>query len=211
MSLVLFGEPLWDSPFVFSVYVALLEKGVSFDEQVVDLDAGEHRSSKYRSPSLTGKVPALVHDHFWLTESLAIIEYLEELFPSPPVLPQDRASRARARQLMSWLRCSTGPLREERPATTLFYEPRTTPLSKRARENADEALSIAAAFVRSDQDNLFGDWSIADADLAFLLQRFIKNGDPISENLRAFANRQWARPSVQQFVNHARAPLPRVG
>src|SRR5215470_2779257 len=105
--LVLHGEPLWISPYVCSSFVALREKGVPFEVVEVATFHGVHRRPEYRDRSVTAKVPALSHGEFWLAESSAIAEYLEEVFPSPAyprLFPEDRHARARARQLMAWLR-----------------------------------------------------------------------------------------------------------
>jgi glutathione S-transferase len=53
---------------------------------------------------------------------------------------------------------------------------------------------------------LFHDFSIADADLAMMLQRLIANGEQVPSKLRAFAQAQWQRPSVRAFVNRPRPP-----
>jgi glutathione S-transferase len=64
-----------------------------------------------------------VHDGFGLAESSAMVEYLDEVFPSPPVLPPSAKERARCRQIMSWLRSDeTAPIREERATSTMFFE-----------------------------------------------------------------------------------------
>src|SRR5262245_12385449 len=105
--ITLFGETHWESPFVMTVFVALKEKGLAFEEQELDLQTGEQRSGDFPVRSLTARVPTLDVDGFVLSESLAIVEYLEERF-SPPahprVLPEGREERARARQVLGWLR-----------------------------------------------------------------------------------------------------------
>src|SRR5882724_11216789 len=120
----LYGETLWISPYVFSTFVALQEKGVPFDIVEVGLADGEHLQAPYRDGSLTARVPSLAYDGFQLAESSAIAEYLEEIFPPPrhaAVLPGDVRARARARQLMAWLRSDLGALREDRSTVTMFY------------------------------------------------------------------------------------------
>ncbi|MGO8975247.1 MAG: hypothetical protein ACLQJ0_07190 [Steroidobacteraceae bacterium] len=56
-------------------------------------------------------------------------------------------------------------------------------------------------------DNLFGDWSIADVDLAMMPQRLVVLGDPVPQRLIDYANLQWRRPTVQQWVHRTRPPL----
>ena len=202
--IVLYAEPLWDSPYVFSVYVALTEKGLPFEERVLDLDRGEHRAQDYRALSLTARVPCIEHDGFTLSESLAIHEYLEEVCPLPRIFPTDLHQRARARQVLGWLRSDLMPLRDARSSETMFYTPATTPLDARAAAAASKLLDTAERLIPQGEGPLFGAWSIADADLAFMLQRLIANDDPVPERIRRYASEQWQRPSVQAFVTHAR-------
>jgi glutathione S-transferase len=206
-SIRLYVDSHWDSPYVFSVFVALKEKGLAFETTPLDLDAGEQRSTGYRSKSLTARVPCIEHGDAVLSESLAIIEYLDEVFPAPAhprVLPVTVPARARARQLLGWLRSDLLPLREERPTTTMFFERATAPLSERARAAADKLVRVADAVVPAGEGALFGDWCSADADLAFMLHRLILNDDPVPERVRRYAVAQWQRASVRLFVDRQR-------
>jgi glutathione S-transferase len=207
---ILYGDAFWISPYVFSCFVALREKGVPFSVVEVSLADGEQRRDAYRARAFTGKVPALVHGDFWLTESSAIVEYLEEAFPTPAhpaLLPTNPLARARARQLMSWIRSDLLALREERPTTTMFYAKATTPLSTAGAAAAAALVHVAEAVIPQTSDSLFGTWSIADADLTFMLHRLILNDDPLPAHLRRYAERQWQRPSVQEWVARERRPL----
>jgi len=115
--LTLYGDALWESPYVFSAFVSLREKGLDFEMKTFSLESGEHRVPSFTEPTITGKVPALEHDGFWLTESLAIVEYLEERFPAPQhpaILPSRIEDRARARSTSS--RCA--PRSASAPAPT---------------------------------------------------------------------------------------------
>jgi glutathione S-transferase len=208
-SLTLYLDSFWVSPYAFSAFVALKEKGLDFETRVVDLGKGEHRKEPYRSASLTARIPALVHDEFWLTESNAIDEYLEDAFPAPAhrrLFPTDARQRARARQVMAFVRSDLGPLREERPSETVLYKMKVDPLSPAATRAVAKLTELAGQLVGDRRDSAFGEWSIADVDLAFALQRLIANGDDVPPNLRAYADTQWARPSVRAFVDHPRAP-----
>ncbi|MCS6912987.1 MAG: glutathione transferase [Myxococcales bacterium] len=210
MSLTLHGESFWISPYVFSCYVALREKGLPFAMETVALHKAEQHQNPFRDLSLTAQVPVLVHDGFWLGESLAIMEYLEETFPAPTyprLLPADPQQRARARHLQAWLRSDLLPLREERPTTTIFYRRPTTPLSPAGRVAMEKLLRVAGLLIHDGATTLFGAWSLADADLALALQRLLANGHDVPAKLRHFAEVQWARPSVQEFVTHARPPF----
>ena len=209
-ALTLYGETFWISPYVFSCFVALREKRLSFSVMEISLAAHEQRESGYRDRAFTGKVPALVHGDFWLTESSAIIEYVEEVFPTPAhpaVLPSEPLARARARQVMAWIRSDLTALREERPTTTMFYAKATTPLSPAGEAAAASLLHVAEALVPTTSPHLFGAWSIADADLAFMLHRLLLNDHPVPEHIAAYARAQWQRPSVQEYVTRQRKPF----
>ena len=188
------------SPYAMWAFVALKEKRLPFALKTVDLAAKQHHETGYEHLTLTGKVPALVHGDFALAESSAIIEYLEDVFPSPPVLPADAKQRARARQLQAWLRSDLAALREERPTTVIFRAPTDKPLSEAGRAAADRLVRVAASLLGGGADPLFGDWCIADTELALTLNRLVANGDAVPENLKRYVLAQWARPSVQAWL-----------
>src|SRR3954462_12511370 len=77
MSLTLYGSEMWNSPYVMSCFVALREKGLPFDMRVVSLDRGAQHEAAYVEVSLTSRVPALVDGDLTISESSAIVEYLE--------------------------------------------------------------------------------------------------------------------------------------
>lgn len=200
--MILYGDHLWDSPWFFTAFVALSEKRIPFQTRVLDLSRGDQRAPSF-SGAITGRIPAIEHDGFWLAESSAIVEYVDEAFDGPRLLPSDRQQRARARQILSWLRSDLMPLREERPTTTMFYARATASLSDKARASAQKLLGVTTALL-GEREHLFGEWSVADSDLAFMVHRLILNGDEVPEHVRAYAARQWQRPSVRAFVEQER-------
>ncbi|HEX3696442.1 MAG TPA: glutathione transferase [Polyangia bacterium] len=209
-SLILHTDPFWVSPYVFTAFVALKEKGALAEMRAVDLGKGEHRREPYRSASLTARIPALVHDGFWLTESNAIAEYIDDVFPAPAhrrLFPADPRQRARARQVMGFVRSDLGPLREERSSETVVYKMKVGPLSPPAARAAAKLCELGGTLIGDRTDTAFGEWSIADADLAFALHRLIANGDDVPANVRAYAETQWARPSVRAYIQHPRPPF----
>jgi len=90
--------PVAPNPTKVRVYLA--EKGIELDTQLVNLAKGEHRSPAFLALNPLGKLPVLeLDDGGVLTESLAIIEYLEELHPEPPLVGRDPLERARTREI----------------------------------------------------------------------------------------------------------------
>ena len=87
----------WRSTASWRVRLALGFKGIAFEQHAVNLVAGEQRSAAHLAINAQGLVPVLEHGDAVLTQSLAIIEYLEECFPDPPLLPADALGRARVR------------------------------------------------------------------------------------------------------------------
>ncbi|KWF59924.1 glutathione S-transferase [Burkholderia pseudomultivorans] len=190
-----------------SVFVALEEKTLPYELVTVDLGNRAHFVPDYAATSLTQRVPTLVHDDFALSESSAITEYLDETFPGVPLYPVDPRQRARARQVQAWLRSDLMPIRTERSTEVLFYGPSSEPLSKLAQAAAQKLFAAADKLLAPGAVNLFGEWSIADVDLAVMLNRLVLNDDRVPQRLADYARAQWERPSVQRWVKLKRPPL----
>lgn len=190
-----------------SAFVALHEKGLPFEVTTIDLAANANQEPHFVATSLTRRVPTLVHNGFSLSESSAISEYLDEVFPGVPLYPEEPQSRARARQIQAWLRSDLVPVRQERSTEVVFYGPTKLPLSTEGRASAEKLFSAAEVMLPANSENLFGRWCIADVDLALMLNRLVLNGDPVPERLAVYARHQWQRSSVQLWVNQRRPPL----
>lgn len=102
----------WRSSAAWRVRIALNLKGLHWQPLPVHLtrDGGEQRKAAYLALNPQGFVPALEADSLLLTQSLAIIEYLEETRPEPPLLPGEAAARARVRSLALLVACDVHPL-----------------------------------------------------------------------------------------------------
>ena len=96
-------------------------------------------------------------------------EYLDDAYPDPPIFPTDLQKRARARQIQAWLRSDFMAIRQERPTLTIFYRPVSAPLSSAAQISSQKLFAAASELLSHGDENLFGRWSIADVDLALML------------------------------------------
>ncbi|MCF8991315.1 glutathione transferase [Pseudomonas carnis] len=203
----LYVDSLFTSPYAMSVFVALREKGLTFETLTLDLDAGQNQAADYARRSLTQRVPTLLDGDFALSESSAITEYLDQAYPESSVYPADVQQRARARQVQAWLRSDLLPIRQERSTLVVFCGQKRPPLSAEAQAAATKLISAAQALLADNREYLCGQWSIADVDLAVMLNRLILNGDPVPAQLVAYAQRQWQRPSVRELVELRRPAL----
>ena len=109
MALTLFS--FWAATAPYRVRIGLALKGLDFDIVPVDLRAGDQHGEAYRARNPQGLAPALeTEGGDLLTQSLAILEWLEETHPSPPLLPPDALGRARVRAMAAIIACDIHPL-----------------------------------------------------------------------------------------------------
>ena len=95
----------------YRLRIALALKGLDYDYVAVNLLKSEQKEDRYRSLNPIGLVPALQLDsHEVLTQSVAILEWLEEQYPSPALLPTDAISRARVRAFVNVIACDIHPI-----------------------------------------------------------------------------------------------------
>ena len=214
MQRLLFGNSTWTSPYVLSCFVTLRVKGLPFEIKPVALDVGAQHEPAFATQSLTSRVPVLVEGDIAISESSAIVEYLDERYAPPEyerVLPEDLVKRARARQIMAWVRSDLMPIREERSAECVFYPhdqiPPLAALSEKGRRAKMKLLTAAQQLIPDGGGHLFGAWSIADTDLAMMLQRLLQTESDIPEKIRAFAERQWQHFAVKEFCAAKRPPF----
>jgi glutathione S-transferase len=201
--LTLYGDASWQSPWVFHAMVALDELKLRYKLEALKFPIAEDTKTQLRAHAYLPKTPCLVHGSFWLTESSAISEYLAETFAPPDhprIMPASIEERARARQVMSWLRTSLMGLREDRPTSSVFLRPITTALTEKGKKDADEVTRVALDMIPEGRTTLFTEWSMADVDLALMLTRLIANSDPMPQRLIDYAMAQWGRQSVRKYL-----------
>ena len=104
--------------------IALNLKGLTYDYEAVDLRAEQHLGAAYKAVNPQGLVPALQTDSAdgLLIQSPAIIEWLEERHPEPPLLPADPADRARVRALAAIVGCDIHPVNNRRILEALRHD-----------------------------------------------------------------------------------------
>jgi maleylacetoacetate isomerase len=164
----LFGY--WRSSATYRVRIVLELKGLGFDYQPINLLKGEQHSPEFLKRNPQGLVPALqTDDGAVLTQSMAIIEYLEERYPEISLLPHDAAPRAKARAIAAVIACEAQPFMNLRVQTYLknelsFDQTRTTAWLNRWTGSAME--SVEALLVESHGAFCVGDRpTVADAFL----------------------------------------------
>jgi maleylacetoacetate isomerase/maleylpyruvate isomerase len=106
----------------FRVRIALALKGLPYEYIPVHLARGDHKLPGYAGVSADGLVPLLEVDGERLSQSMAIIEYLDETHPEPPLMPQDAIGRAKVRALAQSIACEIHPLNNLRVLKYLVKE-----------------------------------------------------------------------------------------
>ncbi len=201
--LKLFADADWESPWVFHAIVAIEELGLKYKLQPLRYPIAPEIKDELKQRGVLGKIPCFVHGDFWISESSAISEYLAEAFPPPKyarLMPESLEERARARQIMSWLRTSSTGLREDRPTASVFRRPVTNPLTEKGRKDAEDVIRIAEQMIPEGRLHMFRDWSIADVDLSLMLMRLIANSDPVPQRLIDYSLATWSRHSVRRYL-----------
>ena len=100
----------WRSGAAYRTRIALELKGLAYEQRGIDLRTGAQRSEAYVALNPQGMVPALEADGAVLTQSPAILEWLEETHPEPPLLPTDAVARAQVRAMAALVACDIHPL-----------------------------------------------------------------------------------------------------
>lgn len=109
----------WRSGASYRVRIALNLKGLTYEQAAHDLRQGRQKTPDYLALNPQGMVPALDVDGQVLIQSPAILEWLEETYPEPPLLPRDADDRATVRAMSAVIGCDIHPLNNLRVLTSL--------------------------------------------------------------------------------------------
>jgi maleylacetoacetate isomerase len=180
----------WRSSAAYRVRIALALKGLRYESVPTHLlrDGGEQRSPAYRAMNPQGLVPALDHDGFVLSQSLAICEYLEDVQPEPPLLPRDPRERGIVRSMALAVACDIHPLNNLRVQQFLRGEPgqpdeAVTRWVRHWIASGFEALESLVARHSGDGRHCFGD-AVTLADVCLVPQ--VSNARRAKLDLSAF-------------------------
>src|SRR3989442_9235982 len=191
------------SPNCQRVKVVLAEKNLPYEIVAIDLRKQEQKTPDYLKLNPYGKVPVLADDSTVLYESCIINEYLNEKYPTPPLMPADLGKRAKARILIDFGLNHTDGL----------YQKLRMELMKDPKEQNKDVINSAKADLKKllqrfetelgDQPYLVGDFSLADAALITRFTRLEGFGvlpDSSLPRLIQYLQRMKERPSVRAIL-----------
>lgn len=166
----------WRSSAAYRVRIALHLKGLAFDSVPKRFAAGEHRQPDYLGLNPQGLIPALQTSQGVLAQSLAIIEYLDELHPAPALLPRDPFARAQVRAMAQGIACDVHPINNLRVLNYLrgplgHGEPQIQEWVRHWIAAGFDSLEVLARGHSKDGRHLFGD-TVTLADLCFVPQMY---------------------------------------
>lgn len=186
-------------------YLALAHTGAPFETTTILLDQPSTKS-EIAAVNPAGKVPVLHHDGTVIWDSLAICEYVAELFPEANLWPTDRAQRARARAISCEMHSSFAGLRRDmwfdilKSKPGVGHTPEALADARRIEQIWREQLGAAG---RSGGPFLFGAFTIADAMFAPVAARFRTYGVDVDAQCRAYIDAIFALPAVQDWMRDA--------
>jgi glutathione S-transferase len=187
-------------------WLVLKRTGAPFDEIVIPLSTAE-TGSRIRVHSPSGRVPVLKHNDFVVWESLAIGEYLAELFPAARLWPADRRARAHARAISHEIHAGFAALRTHMPMNVRASFPGKG-MTPEVKADIDRIVALwteARARFGTSGELLFGHFTIADAMYAPVVTRFRTYGVALPATAQAYADAVWALPEMQVWVAAAKA------
>lgn len=186
-------------------WLALRQAGADFTEELIGLRQPETRA-RILSYSPAGRIPVLIDGDVTVWESLAICEYVAELYPAAGLWPDDRAARAVCRSVATEMHSGFAALRQALP---MDYRA-SLPLPELDEAVHDDIARIQAAWRTARRrfgaggPFLFGRFSIADAMYAPVVTRFATYGVALDEVAQAYAAAILDLPAMQEWLAAAR-------
>jgi len=181
-------------------WLMLKHAGVAFDEIAIRLNQPE-TSAEILKYSPSGKVPAVLHQGRCIWESLAIGEYLAELFPDRQLWPSDPAARAMARSISAEMHAGFTALRQNLPMDMDETDPHRA-VTEETRADIARITSIwneCRTNYGKGGDFLFGSFSIADAMYAPVVNRFSIYRVALDEVSERYRRAMWDLPAMREW------------
>ncbi|SMQ64362.1 glutathione S-transferase [Devosia lucknowensis] len=175
---------------------------IPFEDEVLQLSGPGWRDTLARR-SPTGKVPVLLDGDLAVPETLAIIEYLADLFPDKAIWPKDIKDRARARAAASEMHAGFSSLRSHAPMNLRASHPGKVDLDAISRDLHRVETLWGELLVRSGGPYLFGHFTAADAMYAPLATRLRTYDLPVSDVAARYVEAIYALPAFQDWLNQA--------
>jgi len=186
-------------------WLLMREAQIGFDEVSIRLRQPDTRQQCLaHSPS--GKVPVLKHNGQLIWDTLAIAEYLAELFPEKQLWPTDHADRARARSISAEMHSGFQPLRTHLSMDMLGSHPGVGHSSEGVAQDVARVQEIwrDCRAQATTGPFLFGAFSIADAMYAPVVSRFRTYGVACDSVCRAYMEAIWSLTAMQSWIAAAR-------
>jgi len=189
----------WRSSAAYRVRIGLALKGVAAQQVPIELREGDQHSAAYRAVNPAGLVPSLDLEPGLVRQSMAILEYLDEVYPHPPLLPNDPLARAEVRALCQDIGCDIHPLNNLRVLNRVRsqFQASETDVSAWNRhwiETGLNALEIQAAHYGSGQWFYRNQLTMVDVLLIPQLYNAVRNDIALD-----------AWPRLQRIYQHATA------
>lgn len=185
-------------------WIGMQHFGIPFDEEVVRLRTPE-TAANLAKISPTGQVPVLRDGDAVIWESLAILEYLAELFPDKPFWPADRAIRAQARAVATEMHSGFRALRYAWPMN--LRRPRSLKaLDGEADADRRRVEAVWREYLtKSGGPFLFGAFTIADAMYAPMVTRFSTYGGELASEIGVYVKAVLETPAMREWYSQAAA------
>jgi glutathione S-transferase len=183
-------------------WLALRASGIAFDEVFIPLYTGDADKQRILGFTHSGKVPALIDGDVTIWDSLAIIEYVAELFPQARLWPEDRGARAHARSISAEMHSGFAALRNE-CGMNLHRPVRAITLSPEARADIARIQQIWLE-CRERYGKLgpflFGGFSAADAMFAPVVHRFRTYAIAVEPDARTYMDTMMSQPAFAEWT-----------